>query len=177
VAPNYQEHLTESMKSLSLSSKFSRSRGRLRGERGNRSIVVESEIKTRRLTAWAQPALRMPPNNEPNAAGSDTASNDPQAMTSSEDAPSHSSSRKTQLKHQVTNLEEELRESKDELARLLDGAGFISSPEDVIQKHIKMLHNYNEIRDTGLALIGIVADIEKSTTDKILSQFGFTTKD
>ena len=33
-----------------------------------------------------------------------------------------------------------------------------TDPQAVVNKHIKLLHDYNEIRDVGQGLMGIIAD-------------------
>ncbi|KAK6541483.1 hypothetical protein TWF694_007292 [Orbilia ellipsospora] len=46
-----------------------------------------------------------------------------------------------------------------------------------IQRHIKLLHDFNEIRDVGLHLIGMIADERGVGLKQVLGEFGVTEKD
>ncbi|CAF9904932.1 hypothetical protein IMSHALPRED_000216 [Imshaugia aleurites] len=54
------------------------------------------------------------------------------------------------LDHQIKEIEEKQRE--------IDGRLKTKDPQATVQAHIKLLHDYNEIRDVGQGLMGIIAD-------------------
>ncbi|KAF3926004.1 hypothetical protein ABW20_dc0107776 [Dactylellina cionopaga] len=49
--------------------------------------------------------------------------------------------------------------------------------KSTIQQHIKLLHDFNEIRDVGLHLIGMIADERGVGLKAVLGEFGVTEKD
>ncbi|KAJ6264892.1 hypothetical protein Dda_1045 [Drechslerella dactyloides] len=49
--------------------------------------------------------------------------------------------------------------------------------KETIQRHIKLLHDFNEIRDVGLHLLGMIADERGVGLKTVLGEFGVTEKD
>ncbi|KAK7534363.1 DUF1337 domain protein [Phyllosticta citribraziliensis] len=47
----------------------------------------------------------------------------------------------------------------------------------VIKEHIRLLHDYNEIRDVGQGLFGIIAESRGVRAKDIHEEFGISTKD
>ncbi|KAK8169926.1 Swi5-domain-containing protein [Phyllosticta citrichinensis] len=47
----------------------------------------------------------------------------------------------------------------------------------VIKEHIRLLHDYNEIRDVGQGLFGIIAESRGVRVKDIHEEFGISTKD
>ena len=45
-------------------------------------------------------------------------------------------------------------------------------PEATIKRHIKLLHDYNEIRDVAMGLIGMIADQRGVRMRDCLAEFG-----
>lgn len=46
-----------------------------------------------------------------------------------------------------------------------------------VKHHIKLLHDYNEIRDVGQSLMGLIADGRGERVGVIQEEFGIGTKD
>ncbi|CAB52605.1 DNA recombination mediator Swi5 [Schizosaccharomyces pombe] len=78
---------------------------------------------------------------------------------------------KSQLESRVHLLEqqkEQLESSlQDALAKLKN-----RDAKQTVQKHIDLLHTYNEIRDIALGMIGKVAEHEKCTSVELFDRFG-----
>jgi len=73
------------------------------------------------------------------------------------------------------------------IASLLDGQGHLEadpSDDDVmkaaktlVNKHIKLLHQYNEIKDVGQGLMGLIAEQRGVRVVEIQEEFGVGVKD
>ncbi|KAL9136603.1 MAG: hypothetical protein Q9175_002195 [Cornicularia normoerica] len=61
------------------------------------------------------------------------------------------------LNAKIALLENQIRET-EEKRREVDGQLKTNDPQATVKAHIKLLHNYNEIRDVGQGLMGIIAD-------------------
>ncbi|KAL7267764.1 hypothetical protein RUND412_009631, partial [Rhizina undulata] len=55
-------------------------------------------------------------------------------------------------------LEKELVEVREKRAEVLNKLKNSETPEETVKHHIKLLHDFNDIRDVGLGLIGLVAE-------------------
>lgn len=51
------------------------------------------------------------------------------------------------------------------------------NPEETVQRHIKLLHEYNEIRDVALSFAGKIAEKEQCRTIDVLKEYGMNEKD
>ncbi|KAF2637639.1 hypothetical protein P280DRAFT_406195 [Massarina eburnea CBS 473.64] len=47
----------------------------------------------------------------------------------------------------------------------------------IVQKHIKLLHEYNEIKDIGQGLMGLIADSRGVRIVEVQDEFGVDAKD
>lgn len=54
------------------------------------------------------------------------------------------------------------------LSQLQDG----ENAQQTVKKHIRLLHAYNEIRDVGLGLMGLIADRKGQRLAEVLREFG-----
>jgi DNA repair protein Swi5/Sae3 len=45
-------------------------------------------------------------------------------------------------------------------------------PFVTVKQHIKLLHDYNEIRDVGMGLMGIIADNRNMRVRDVYAEFG-----
>lgn len=63
----------------------------------------------------------------------------------------------------------------DHIRSVSEEAG--AHPEAVVQRHIKLLHQYNEIRDIGLGLLGMIAETRGDRLVDVQQQFGVTERD
>lgn len=49
--------------------------------------------------------------------------------------------------------------------------------EETVKKHITLLHDYNDIRDVGQGLIGMIADNRGVRIGELYDEFGVDLKD
>jgi hypothetical protein len=57
-------------------------------------------------------------------------------------------------------------------------ANFYSQPaEQTVKRHIKLLHDYNDIKDVGQGLIGIIADNRGARIGDLYTEFGVNVQD
>ncbi|KAF9072888.1 DNA repair protein [Rhodocollybia butyracea] len=69
----------------------------------------------------------------------------------------------TELEEQVARLEQELGPGED--------------AEKIVNKHIKMLHRYNEAKDAAQILIGRLASLKETTIRQIHKDLDLPTED
>ncbi|KAJ5363319.1 hypothetical protein N7541_004163 [Penicillium brevicompactum] len=74
----------------------------------------------------------------------------------------------TSLEAQQTQLEAELASTKSQLK---------NDPATTVQRHIRLLHEYNEIKDVGQGLMGIIADARGLRQVDVEKEFGASEKD
>lgn len=68
------------------------------------------------------------------------------------------------LKFQIDQLPMEICQSKEEIPK-------------IIQNHMKLLHEYNEIKDIGQVLIGKMAELKGTTSREIYSEYSLNLND
>ncbi|KAF1998880.1 hypothetical protein P154DRAFT_523713 [Amniculicola lignicola CBS 123094] len=56
-------------------------------------------------------------------------------------------------------------------------ADIIAAANKIVKKHIKLLHEYNEIKDVGQGLMGLIADQRGVRIVEVQDEFGVTSKD
>ncbi len=56
-------------------------------------------------------------------------------------------------------------------------AATIAAASSIVQRHIKLLHEYNEIKDAGLGLMGLIADARGVRLGGVMEEFGVGGKD
>jgi DNA repair protein Swi5/Sae3 len=49
--------------------------------------------------------------------------------------------------------------------------------EAIVKRHIKLLHAYNEIKDVGLGLMGLIADSRGVRLKEVMEEMGVGEKD
>ncbi|KAJ5610138.1 hypothetical protein N7510_006857 [Penicillium lagena] len=74
----------------------------------------------------------------------------------------------TDLETQTTHLEAELAEITSKLK---------NDPNTTVQQHIRLLHEYNEIKDVGQGLMGMIADARGVRVVDVHREFGVGEKD
>ncbi|KAJ6096843.1 hypothetical protein N7486_007589 [Penicillium sp. IBT 16267x] len=99
----------------------------------------------------------------------------------------------TQLETELSQLEKEVAENKAEL-RYVPGVGwtylnhmaveydanatwFRDDPKTTIQRHVRLLHEYNEIKDAAQGLMGLIADAKGVRVAEIHQEYGVDEKD
>ncbi|KAI8599184.1 Swi5-domain-containing protein [Dissophora ornata] len=86
------------------------------------------------------------------------------ALNAEEDA------RIVELKAAILDLERQ----KLEIIKGIRGEG---TPSEIIDRHIKQLHRYNEIKDAGQIILGKCAELEGTTIKKQYEAFGLDLED
>lgn len=68
------------------------------------------------------------------------------------------------LQFQIEQLPMEIRQTKEEIPK-------------IIQNHMNLLHDYNEIKDIGQILIGKIAELKGTTSKEIYSEYSLNISD
>ncbi|GAO50500.1 Swi5-domain-containing protein [Saitoella complicata NRRL Y-17804] len=79
---------------------------------------------------------------------------------------------KDALRAKNAALEARLAELKKRHAKILSTLADPENPEKTVARHIKLLHDYNEIRDAAMGLIGKIADHEQVRVKDVMGRFG-----
>ena len=72
---------------------------------------------------------------------------------------------------------EELIKKRQELQDLKKRFNIDMPVEDYIKLHIKKLHEYNEVKDVGQALMGMLAEREQTTTREMYKKYNLDLAD
>jgi len=56
-------------------------------------------------------------------------------------------------------------------------ADIVAAAQKIVKKHIKLLHEYNEIKDIGQGLMGLIADQRGARIVEVQEEFGIDSKD
>ncbi|KAL2013529.1 hypothetical protein VTN00DRAFT_1054 [Thermoascus crustaceus] len=73
------------------------------------------------------------------------------------------------LESQIAQTESQLAETKSKLKS--------DEPAKTVQRHIRLLHAYNEIKDVGQGLMGLIADARGVRQVDVQSEFGVAAND
>jgi hypothetical protein len=76
----------------------------------------------------------------------------------------------------VKNGVDQLKNKSKQLDEEISSLSEIYS-EDELKEHIDMLHQYNEIKDTGQTLLGKLAELKGTTTKAMYEEFGLSLDD
>ncbi|ESZ97997.1 hypothetical protein SBOR_1610 [Sclerotinia borealis F-4128] len=71
--------------------------------------------------------------------------------------------RNTQLRIEITQKREKVEEITEELEKPAD---------ETVKRHIKLLHDYNDIKDVGQGLVGMIADNRGVRVGELYEEFG-----
>ncbi|KAJ5722829.1 DNA repair protein SWI5 [Penicillium malachiteum] len=74
----------------------------------------------------------------------------------------------SELQAQEAELEREIAKTKSELK---------NDPNETVQRHIRLLHEYNEIKDVAQGLMGLIADAKGVRVVEIHKEYGVNEKD
>ena len=79
----------------------------------------------------------------------------------------------------VVSLTEEIEILKHKIVKKDKEISKLSADYDTeeLQHHIKKLHEYNEIKDTGQSLLGKIAEVDRVTTTHLYERFGLILDD
>ncbi|KKA21932.1 Uncharacterized protein T310_4096 [Rasamsonia emersonii CBS 393.64] len=81
------------------------------------------------------------------------------------------------LRASISKLESQIAETESQLA---ETRAKLKSPNDAsktVQNHIRLLHSYNEIRDIGQGLLGLIADARGVRHIDVQREFGVSADD
>ncbi|MCJ1310161.1 hypothetical protein MMC25_003822 [Agyrium rufum] len=74
------------------------------------------------------------------------------------------------LTSKIASLEAQIADTQSKLAEV--EAQLKNPAAETVRAHIKLLHDYNEIRDVGLGLIGMIAEQRGLRMKDVLGEFG-----
>ncbi|KAL2787333.1 DUF1337 domain protein [Aspergillus keveii] len=73
------------------------------------------------------------------------------------------------------DLESQVAEIESQVAGIR--AKLQNDPSETVKRHIRLLHEYNEIKDAGQGLIGLIADARGMRQADVEREFGVGEKD
>ncbi|KAJ5081343.1 hypothetical protein NUU61_009607 [Penicillium alfredii] len=76
------------------------------------------------------------------------------------------------LSKSITTLQTQQSELEAELAELTSKLSSRQNPSTTVQRHIRLLHEYNEIKDVGQGLMGLIADAHGVRQIEVQKEFG-----
>ncbi|PGH10122.1 hypothetical protein AJ80_07572 [Polytolypa hystricis UAMH7299] len=81
----------------------------------------------------------------------------------------------SQLSTQISDLESEISETQEKLNAVHPPQTRDASA--IVQRHIRLLHEYNEIKDIGMGLLSLIADARGVRYVDVQKEFGVGEKD
>jgi DNA repair protein Swi5/Sae3 len=91
--------------------------------------------------------------------------------------PQATNSRTSHLQSQITDLQSKIASTQTQLTYTNTQLSDPSRADAVVKAHIKLLHSYNEIKDVGLGLMGLIADGRGVRLGEVMAEFGVGGKD
>ena len=91
--------------------------------------------------------------------------------------PSTSTPKHARLHSQIADLQSKISEVQSQLAASNAKLSDPSRADSIVKAHIKLLHQYNEIKDVGLGLMGLIADGRAVRVGDVMEEFGVGVKD
>ncbi|KAL2825584.1 hypothetical protein BDW59DRAFT_70915 [Aspergillus cavernicola] len=79
------------------------------------------------------------------------------------------------LRTSITDLESQAAEIESQVAEIR--AKLKDDPSDTVKRHIRLLHEYNEIKDVGQGLMGLIADARGVRQVDVQKEFGVGVRD
>ncbi|KAL4734900.1 Swi5-domain-containing protein [Aspergillus similis] len=79
------------------------------------------------------------------------------------------------LRASVTALETQSAQLEAQIAEIR--AKLKNDPSETVKRHIRLLHEYNEIKDIGQGLMGLIADARGVRQVDVLKEFGLGMND
>ncbi|EEQ34039.1 hypothetical protein McanCB56680_002118 [Microsporum canis] len=81
------------------------------------------------------------------------------------------------LQEQVEKTELSIVNAREKLNELAKGLNEPPDANGIVKKHIRLLHDYNEIKDIGQGLIGLIAQSRGERHIDVQNEFGIATAD
>ncbi|KAH8702584.1 putative DNA repair protein Swi5/Sae3 [Talaromyces proteolyticus] len=85
--------------------------------------------------------------------------------------------RQTILRASISKLEQQIQETETQLQEVTSKLRSPEKASQTVRDHIHLLHAYNEIRDIGQGLLGLIAEARGARHIDIQNEFGVTTED
>ncbi|KAL1957648.1 hypothetical protein VTO42DRAFT_5625 [Malbranchea cinnamomea] len=79
------------------------------------------------------------------------------------------------LKSQISETETQLAEARRKLDAIT--ASNPAAADAIVKRHIRLLHQYNEIKDIGQGLMGLIAEARGVRHVDVQAEFGMGSKD
>lgn len=79
------------------------------------------------------------------------------------------------IQARISSLEAEIASKRAKLEEVTKGLKYPAA--ETVKKHIKLLHDYNDIRDVGQGLVGMIADNRGVTIGTLYDEFGVGLQD
>ncbi|QKX60859.1 uncharacterized protein TRUGW13939_08005 [Talaromyces rugulosus] len=115
------------------------------------------------------------------SANTDTASSPPVTPNDTHQPPSDHQAqldkRRTALVASISNLKTQISETESQLQAVNSKLRSPESAPQTVRNHIHLLHTYNEIRDVGQGLLGLIADARGARHVDIQNEFGVAAGD
>ena len=83
----------------------------------------------------------------------------------------------SRLLSQISGLQSQLSTLRAELSASNAKLSDPSRADSIVKAHIRLLHDYNEIKDVGLGLMGMIADGRGVMGGEVMEEFGVCAKD
>ncbi|KAI9374168.1 DUF1337 domain protein [Aspergillus egyptiacus] len=79
------------------------------------------------------------------------------------------------LRASIINLQSQTAQLESQIAEIK--AKLKNDPSATVKRHIRLLHEYNEIKDIGQGLMGLIADARGVRQVDVQKEFGLDEKD
>jgi DNA repair protein Swi5/Sae3 len=127
-------------------------------------------------TSLPLPGPASQPQTSP--ARNSTESTEPPYQRSPQPDPPASTNLKTlRLQSQIADLQSKIASMQAQLTSTNTQLSDPSRADAIVKAHIKLLHSYNEIKDVGLGLMGLIADGRGVRLREVMEEFGVGGKD
>ncbi|PWY70199.1 DUF1337 domain protein [Aspergillus heteromorphus CBS 117.55] len=97
------------------------------------------------------------------------------APTLTPDQQAQREKKQSALRESVANLQSQTSEIESQIAEIK--AKLKNDPPTTVQHHIRLLHEYNEIKDIGQGLMGLIADARGVRQIDVQREFGLDDRD
>ncbi|KAG5207290.1 DNA repair protein Swi5/Sae3 [Trichophyton interdigitale] len=81
------------------------------------------------------------------------------------------------LQEKIKNNELAIIKARERLNELIKEHGGPPDAAGIVKEHIRLLHDYNEIKDVGQGLIGLIAQSRGVRHIEVQTEFGIATAD
>jgi len=91
-----------------------------------------------------------------------------------------SSPRVQKLQSQISTLQSQINTTQASLEATLTklpAQDPHTDPDAIVKEHIRLLHQYNEIKDVGQGLMGLIADARGVRLGDVMEEFGVGSED